>query len=946
MSTFPLAFDAPGWLAGLLLCPLLFLLWRRHAARLGAPGSERAVPYLRAAALALTCFALAGASWWGQDTGVDLHVLVDRSMSVGTRGAEEAERLLERISAALGPGDRLAVYHFAADTHLAQPLSPSLLPSRFDSEPDGRATDIEGALEAVLARLAPGRSSRILLVSDGLETEGSAGSALTDLRRRAVPVDTVPVGGAGGTELAVDHLALPAFAAPGRPYLVSAVVSSNAPALIEASLYRNGLHVATQEFLVEAGRNLISFDRLEEAQVQEGAIHYEVRIAAPGDGLVQNNVGYGFVRVEGTSRALLVTSDLGRSEGLRLALESEGISVTALDPRTTPLDIAALAAYDAVVLDNVPAYAFSRRQLENLARFVEDVGGGLLVIGGEQSFGLGGYQGTPLEAVLPVAMDAPHNLILPSLAMILVLDRSGSMAETQRGFSKLDLAKEAALGVLDLIEPRDLLGVIAFDSTAEWIVPVQPAANRLAFASSIASLSPQGGTNLAPAIEEALAAFTGIEAAVKHLIILSDGRSSGGAFEALTARLRELGVTVSTVGIGSDADQELLEKISIWGGGRYYFTEDIQTVPQIFAVETMVVSRPILINEPFEPRWDQAADFWSAAGSLPPLGGYVITTPKAAAAVHLRAPDDSPLLATWRRGLGRAAAFSSSLTGPWSAAWRSWEGYAPFSGALLRWLMGPEPARGLSAQLVLEGGRGELVVDALDANGAYRNFLELEGEVLGPGGEVLRLQLEHVGPGRYRATFPAAREGVYTAVVWEEGSGGGARTTTGAVLPYPEEFRLAAPDLGLLRLLSEETGGFAFDSAEAAAVEALLEPLEPGRRLRSLTPLLLAAALALFTLDVGARYLPRAELGTTLASLAAEGAARFRSLVQRGAELEREIERRIEERQARERAERRARERLAAETPVLPRFKGASAERFLAKRRRGSGGKEGGRSRS
>src|SRR5690606_5278540 len=193
--------------------------------------------------------------------------------------------------------------------------------------------------------------------------------------------------------------------------------------------------------------------------------------------------------------------------------------------------------------------------------------------------------------------DTPHNLIVPSLAMILVLDRSGSMAETQRGFSKLDLAKEAALGVLDLIEPRDLLGVIAFDSTAEWIVPVQPAANRLAFASSIASLAPQGGTNLAPAIEEALGAFTGIEASVKHLIILSDGRSSSGAFEALTNRLRALGVTVSTVGIGSDADQELLENISIWGGGRYYFTEDIQTVPQIFAVETMVVSRPILINE-------------------------------------------------------------------------------------------------------------------------------------------------------------------------------------------------------------------------------------------------------------------------------------------------------------------------------------------------------------
>src|SRR5690606_4450488 len=154
------------------------------------------------------------------------------------------------------------------------------------------------------------------------------------------------------------------LAAPGRPYRVSAVVAASAPGRLEASLYRNGVHVATEEFLVEAGRSLITFDRLEEAEPAEGAIHYEVRIASPGDELTQNNVGYGYVRVEGASRVLLITSSPGRSEGLRLALETEGVLVTAFDPRSAPLDIAALAAYDAVVLDDVPAYAFSRRQLE------------------------------------------------------------------------------------------------------------------------------------------------------------------------------------------------------------------------------------------------------------------------------------------------------------------------------------------------------------------------------------------------------------------------------------------------------------------------------------------------------------------------------------------------------------------------------------------------------
>src|SRR5690606_22772362 len=269
------------------------------------------------------------------------------------------------------------------------------------------------------------------------------------------------------------------------------------------------------------------------------------------------------------------------------------------------------------------------------------------------SFGLGGYDRTELEALLPVSMDDPQSLIMPSLALVLALDRSGSMAETQGSYSKLDLAKEAALSVLELMNERDLIGVLAFDSYPFWaapvqpahnrlaiasaaaslpadggthprpaperahrspvqvdaapsypfwVVPVQPVQNRVAIASAVASLSAEGGTNLGPALESAHRSLVQVDAALKHLIVLSDGRSTPADFQALTLALRNSGVTVTAVGVGRDADLELLADIARWGGGRYYFTEDIRAIPQIFVTEATLISRPLRVDEPFIPQ--------------------------------------------------------------------------------------------------------------------------------------------------------------------------------------------------------------------------------------------------------------------------------------------------------------------------------------------------------
>src|SRR5690606_16996740 len=314
-------------------------------------------------------------------------------------------------------------------------------------------------------------------------------------------------------------------------------------------------------------------------------------------------------------------------------------------------------------------------------------------------------------------------------------------------------------------------------------------------------------------------------------------------------------------------DLELLADIARWGGGRYYFTEDIRAIPQIFVTEATLISRPLGVDGPCIPQWHQQADFWHDRTPVPPLGGYVVTSPKAAAAVHLKAPDESPILATWRRGLGKAAAFTASAGEPWIGAWRDWEGYGALMSQLVRWLMRSDPPAGLLPQIAIEGGRGILTVDALDLEGGFQNFLELAAEVLAPGGERLTLALDQVAPGRYEAEFPAGRPGPYLASIRSAGGDLPSAAWTGAASPYPEEYRVLRPDSGLLLRLAEATGGAVLSDPGPAGLRALLTHPAPSVRAVPLAPYLLAAALILAFLDIAVRYVPLSAIAGLLGTL-------------------------------------------------------------------------------
>lgn len=812
--------------------------------------------------MSLLCliFIIFGLSWIKETRGVHLHVLLDQSASMSSIARQVAEEILNRVNQSMGDEDRVAFYSFGRETVPVHSLQKQAV---FDAGAfflDRSATNIEEAIHVALERTDPNANSRLLLLSDGIETQGKAEDAAIRAKTVNVPIDVVSLHVPPEGEVAVERLSVPDSLVAGEPYTVHAIIAATEPTEASVTLYRDGQMVGHHDVHLDAGRNTVVFrDLVQPSESVIGSATFEVRVDAELDGVTQNNVGYAAVQRRDSSRVYVVAADSASGESLGHILEEHGLSVTVRTVHEAPLNLATLVDYEAVVFVDVSASTLSSRQMTDLMTYVERVGGGLLAIGGSRSFGLGNYGDTPLNEILPVAVDAPQDLIMPSLAMVLVLDRSGSMAERSGQFTRLDLAKEAALGVLDIMHERDLFGVIAFDSTPQWAVPIQPVKNRVAIASAIASLAPEGGTSIGPALERAGEALAAEEAAVKHLILLSDGYSTRAEFERITKELRGSDITVSTVGTGQDFDRELLADIAHWGSGRAYYAEDARSIPQIFATETVVISRSIRRDEIFQPQWDQAADFWLDNAPLPQLGGYIVTTAKAAAAVHLRSPEGHPILATWRRGLGRTAAFTSNPTGSWAEDWAHWEGYGSFMGQLVRWLMKPDEADGLMPRLSLENDQGVVTVDALDLQGRYLNFLQLGAEVIGPDGTVRSLTLDQVGPGRYTTRFPATSQGPYTVLIRETDTTSVPPVVVGGVVPYPQEYRILRPDTGLLYRLADISGGEAIDPSAAldpSQLASLFTHPAPIRHSTPLAPWLFAAAFLLFFTDILVRYLP------------------------------------------------------------------------------------------
>ena len=744
--------------------------------------------------------------------------LLDHSDSVSLVARERAYRFVSEAVRHLKSGDRHEVIVFGEEAVVDQPLSNRTAVDRPKVAVSGRGTNIFQAIQLALATVTPGHANRIVMLTDGHQYAGNALADAQAAKDAGADIFYVPAPVTFTQEVVAESMLLPQEVKYGEPFQAKVVAWSLKDTQGRLSLFRNGEFLGSQIVHFTAGKNVFAY---RQALDQSGIHVYQAALDVDGDTIEDNNRAVGTVVVRGRPQVLLADRDRSHAASLAAALRSQNIEVTVVDPPGIPKDIAGLQKYDGVVLSNVSSLKLTRPQMAQIRDYVRDHGGGLMMIGGEESFGLGGYYRTPIEEALPVTMEVKQKVEIPSLAVVLSIDRSGSMAmSTDEKVTKLDLAKEAAHLVVDLLDERNEVGVMSWDTEFIWDSPMRGARDKGAIHHAIATIKAGGGTDGYPALKESYQVLFDRPALLKHVIFLSDGQMTRGDFAGLLRRMAKDKITVSTVAIGKDADVQLMVDIAKWGKGRFYYTEDSQTIPRIFTLETQLASKASLVEQPFKPQLtapnhEAMQDInWKA---VPPLGGYVATSIKQNAELVLMSHQEDPVLATWRYGLGRAAAFTSDAKAKWGVLWLRWADFNKFWAQLTRWTLRSGSRSDTTAIVQRTDQTGEVVVDAVDGKGEFINFLDSQIGVVSPNRERTVVDLEQIGPGRYRGRFPAPQEGVYLVGMAQRkqervvGS-----QLAGLVVPYAQELRDLGVDETVLRELAELTGGTALQDPQDA----------------------------------------------------------------------------------------------------------------------------------
>jgi uncharacterized membrane protein len=842
--------------AAVLLAVEGLLYWRRQTAgraRLPSATGDQWALALRGALVVVLLVTLLRPTvprWVDQ---LNVVFLLDHSDSISLAARERAYRFAAEAARHLKGADRQEVIVFGESAVVDQPLAHRPQVERPKADVPGRGTNIFQAIQLALATLPPGQANRIVMLTDGRQNAGNALAGAQAAKAAGADIYYVPAPLTFTQEVVAESMVLPQEVKFGEPFQAKVVAWSHKETQGRLSLFRNGEFLGSQIIRLQAGKNVFSYRQ----SLDQSGIHvYQAALEVDGDTIEDNNRAVGTVVVRGRPQVLLADKDRGHAQSLAAALRSQNIEVTVVEPAAIPKDVAGLQKYDGVVLSNVSSLKLTKPQMAQIRDYVRDHGGGLMMIGGEESFGLGGYYRTPIEEALPVTMEVKQKVEIPSLAVVLSIDRSGSMAmSTDEKITKLDLAKEAAHLVVDLLDERNEVGVQSWDTEFIWDSAIKPARDKAAIHHAIATIKAGGGTDGYPALKESYAVLFERPALLKHVIFLSDGQMTRGDFAGLLRRMSKDKITVSTVAIGKDADVQLMVDIAKWGKGRFYYTEDSQTIPRIFTLETQLASKASLVEQPFRPQLTaptheamQDID-WKA---VPPLGGYVATTVKQNAELVLMSHQEDPVLATWRYGLGRAAAFTSDAKAKWGVLWLRWRDFNKFWAQLTRWTLRSGSRADTSAVVQRVDQMGEVVVDAVDGRGEFINFLDSQVGVVAPNRERSVIDLEQIGPGRYRGRFPAPQEGVYlVGMAQRKNDRVVGSQLAGLVVPYAQEVRDLGVDETLLRELAELTGGSALEDPR----DAFLKSRRRSRVAMEIWPWLVGLVALMMVPDIALRRL-------------------------------------------------------------------------------------------
>jgi uncharacterized membrane protein len=803
---------------------------------------------------------IAGLQWLRPLEGMNVFVLLDRSDSIPSAQQEGGRTFVNRTAAEKKKNDRAGVLVFGTEAAIESSANQIVDLQKINAVVGSERTDLASAIRLGSAAFPETGQKRLVLLSDGNENMGDAISAALAARTLGVSIDVVPMGIERGNDVSVQKLGLPNRVKEGQTFETKIFVQADKPQTATVRLYQNDAPLGEQRVQLSAGKNLFTFPQ---TLTKPGFYSYTVQVEAAGDGVPQNNRATSFVTVRGDPRILIVSAEPNQDKQLAAALQGSRLQINLVGLERLPTTLAELQSYDSVFISNLAAGDLGGDVMRLLESAVRDFGVGLVCVGGDQTYAAGGYRGTPLETTLPVNMELDSKKVLPSGAVVLVMHGMEFMNGNQ-------IARDCAQGVLAALGPQDELGVVLWNGSEQWLFPLTKVANKAALARQIAGMNQGDLPSFQGVMSKGYDALKASTANMKHMIVFSDG-DPGAPTQKLMQDMVGSRVTVSTVLIAGHAGPDTMMWIAEQGRGRFYNVNNAAQLPQIFIKETAVILKSAIFEEPIAPKLVAASELIRGigGGEYPKLHGYVCTTPKPRAETPLVSDKGDPLLAHWQFGLGRAVAFTSDAKPRWARDWLGWAKYRQFWSQIAQWSLRRLENTDFTSEVNIDRGEGHLTVEALDEQGNYRNFLNLQAVVVSPKGERQTVRLEQTGPGHYEVRFPTKEVGSYLLNLMQLQDGKLVGTQPmGASINYSPEFSAPEPNFNLLKRIADTAGGKLLDPLNPADNPFLHDRRETYQP-RDLWEWLLRFAVIAFVLDVGIRriQIDRDEWGKAMAKV-------------------------------------------------------------------------------
>ena len=834
-------FRSPLFLILLAAIPILIFIQLRTRV-IASKWRKRSTILLRVVALLCAILALANLQRIDREQRLAVAFLLDTSDSIPSSQHEIVLNQINSTIANLKPTDQFSVIGFAQEASILIEMGPvdqqeltTTVLSELTIERD--ATDILASLKRTLELLPDNYHRRIVLFSDGIHNAGNStvNDFLPLFGASNVEILTVPLQTVEDT-IRVQEIQLPDRVRKGQRFPIQAIVETDGSMpSVTATLYRNGVPLSDDEFSLQKGKNVLTLPTQQIWEDHPQTYHMKLNI---NDEVLDNNQAFAVVQVLDKPKILYAEGDFEHAEKLKKVLEENGYVVKVVSAVEIPTELVTLQQNDVLILSNISADALSSEQLNIIETYVRDLGHGVVVIGGDQAFGAGGYTDTVLERVLPVEMTPRERQ--ESVALVFVIDTSGSMATYVGDKKKIELAIEAIRAGIRNLEEEDQAAIIGFDVDKRDISPLTSEHDVLIRA--VGRLKPTGGTTaMAAAIETAGELLKSTEAKRKHIILLSDGKSGGDQVSFLenAKKVVEARIGITVIGIG-DADERLLQTIEEKSLGRSIHVKNVRGLPKVL-MDAVQETQSYIVQEPFQPIIGNLSTVvLEGITVLPQLNGYVATAEKSAAQVLISSNRDEPVLANWHYGLGKTVAWTSDVKPAWSEDWISWQNFGKFWGQMVNWVL-PNGGKDVDFDLLVSSsnGSGHIVIETQQSSST--SYLV---QVAGPNGASQSVNLQQESSNRFVGSFTMHDSGSYIVTAKREDDG--SMQTETITVSYPAEYASFDVNSVLLKQLADGTGGIYQPTVAQIAAPA-------GKTIEkqvSLSQTLLIIAVVLFVLEM------------------------------------------------------------------------------------------------